>query len=115
MEIPNKSTKLSKRKIVCGRKINNKIRKHIRITDQNSQYMDNEGDSWFNNGDDDINQLDPYYHNVKVVEDVSMYLLDGDFSEEEQTDENFLDLSYNMHPKKDFNKVKNFKNQLKIK
>lgn len=104
LDIPSNNIKFSLKRFVGGRKPNNKIRKHIRITDQYSNYMDNAGENWFNVGDND----------VKVVEDISMYLLDGDISDEDETTENFLDNSLEMYLKKDFNKVKKFKNQLKL-
>lgn len=96
-----------------SKKPNAKIKKHIRITDQCSQYMDNEcNSSWFNTGTEDVE-----IYGIKVVDDVSMLLVNGGISDEEQDVQDFLDISIDPFPhedKKEFNEVKQLKNKLKI-
>lgn len=109
LDIPNRNHKIAKKKFVGNKKPSNKIRKHIRITDQCSQYVDNHNNSWFNFGDEEAES-----YGVKVVEDVSMYLVDGDITDEEEETDHLFHNSTNLYNDKDFNEVKQFKHKLKL-
>ena len=63
-----------------------------------------ENSSWFNLGDEEAES-----YGVKIVEDVSMYLIDGEISDGEQDINDFKDNSLNLNFEKDFNEVKQFK------
>lgn len=88
-----------------------KIRKRIRITEQCSQYVEQDWDtSWFNNGNEEMER-----YGIRVVDDVSKFLLDGEISDDDQKHSNFLDSTleiYQKEEREDFNAVKQFKHRL---
>jgi len=109
LEIPTKGKRFGKRKMsqnndisiskdLYNKKQSNKIRKHIRITDQCSQYSEKKGnDSWFNLKEEE--EAESY--GIKVVEDVSMFIVDGNLSDDD-------DQQQDMNQHTDFNEVKRF-------
>ena len=84
-----------------------RARKHIRITEQWSLYVDNKDDSsWFNTGENDLED-----YGIKMVEDVSMFV-DGGLSDDEL--EIGLDRAYKNYDKNEFNEVKQLNNKYKL-